>query len=179
MKLSTEIKELIEAALFASGRSMSIEELAKICGSGNLGVVRRCADELVNEYRERKSGIEIQKDGSSYIMKVRNDLEGCVIHLIPETEIPAPILKTLALIAYEQPIKQSDLARERGNRIYEYVRFLVKMGLVERKRCGRTRILTVTPKFREYFQIKDMDEFIERYVRVDEEKGDEEDTKDK
>ncbi|RLI94340.1 MAG: hypothetical protein DRO90_02190, partial [Candidatus Altiarchaeales archaeon] len=66
-----------------------------------------------------------------------------------------------------------------GNRIYEYVRFLVKMGLVERKRCGRTRILTVTPKFREYFQIKDMDEFIERYVRVDEEKGDEEDTKDK
>jgi len=150
-----EIKALIEAALFASGRQLSIEEIAKICGSGNIGLVRRSADELIEEYDERNSAIEIQKVDNKYVMRVRKEFEGKVMHLIPETEIPAPVLKTLALIAYEQPIKQSDLVKERGNNVYKYVRFLRRQGFVESKRSGRTRVLSVTPKFKEYFQIKD------------------------
>jgi len=150
-----EIKTLIEAALFASGRQLSIEELAKICGSGNIGVVRRSADQLLKKYEDRNSAIEIQKIDNKYVMRVRKEFEGKVMHLIPETEIPAPVLKTLAFIAYEQPIKQSDLVRERGNNVYKYIRFLRRQGFVEAKRAGRTRILTVTSKFKEYFQIKD------------------------
>lgn len=157
-----EIKTIIEASLFVSARPLNIEELAKICGSGNLGLVRRCVEELSGEYGKRNSGIVIQKMGEEYVMRVKSDLEKTVMHLAPETEIPSPILKTLALIAYEQPIKQSDVVKERGNKTYRYIRFLREQGLVECKKCGRTKILTVTPKFRDYFHVEDMKKFMEK-----------------
>jgi len=157
-----EIKPLIEAALFVSGRPLNIEELAKICGSGNLGLIHSCVEELSKGYENRNSGVVIQKTEEGYIMRVKRDLEGKIMHLIPETEIPSPILKTLALIAYEQPIKQSEIVKERGNRAYRYIRFLRERGLIEGKKCGRTRVLTVTPKFRDYFRIEDLKEFVKK-----------------
>jgi segregation and condensation protein B len=155
-----EIKSMIEAALFVSGRSLDVEELAKVCGSGNLGLIRRCVEELSGEYEGRDSGILIQKNGEGYVMRVKGDLEKKIMHLVPETDIPSPALKTLALIAYEQPIKQSDIVRERGNKVYKYIKFLREQGLVEGRKCGRTRVLTVTPKFRDYFHIEDLKNFV-------------------
>ncbi len=157
-----ESKQIIEAALFVSGKPLNVEELAKVCVSGNLGLIRRCVEELAKEYENRTSSIVIQKTDDGYIMRVKGDLERKLMHLIPETDIPAPILKILALIAYEQPIKQSDVIKERGNRAYKYIRFLRKQGLVEGKRCGRTRILTITPKFRDYFHIEDLKGFVKK-----------------
>jgi len=36
-----EIKKLIEGALFISGRNLGLEDLARICGLGNLGKVNK------------------------------------------------------------------------------------------------------------------------------------------
>jgi len=157
-----EIKSLIEAALFVSGRPLNVGELAKTCRSGNLGLIHSYVEELSKEYENRNSGIVIQKTEEGYIMRVKRDLEERLMHLIPETDIPPPILKTLALIAYEQPIKQSEVVKERGNRAYSYIRFLRERGLVEGKKCGRTRVLTVTPKFRDYFRIEDMKNLVKK-----------------
>lgn len=156
-----ELKPLIEAALFASGRALNVEELAKTCGSGNIGLIRRSVEELSEEYLGRNSGLVINRTDDGYLMQVKNDLEKRVIHLVPETDIPAPVLKTLALIAYEQPVKQSDIVKERGNKVYSYIKFLRQQGLVEGRREGRTRILSVTPKFRDYFHIEDLKGFLE------------------
>jgi segregation and condensation protein B len=158
----SENKRIIEAALFVAGKPLKIDELAKVCVSGNLGLIRNCVEELVREYDDGGSGIAIQKIEEGYVMRVRDDLEGKLMHLVPETEIQAPVLKILALIAYEQPIKQSDVVKERGNKAYKYIKFLREQGFVEGKRCGRTRMLNVTPKFKDYFHIEDLKEFVEK-----------------
>jgi segregation and condensation protein B len=157
-----DLKSLIEAALFASGRALDVEELAKTCGSGNVGLIRRSVEELSREYEDRNSGLFIRMTEDGYLMQVRPELEGKNNHLVPETDIPAPILKTLALIAYEQPVKQSKIVKERGNKVYSYIKFLRQQGLVEGKRDGRTRILSVTPKFRDYFHVDDLKGLLEK-----------------
>jgi segregation and condensation protein B len=157
-----DIKPLIEAALFSAGRPLSLEDIARVCGSGNMGLIRKSADELVDEYAGRASGLVIKKTDDGYIMGVKPELEGRIIHLVPETEIPAPILKTLALIAYEQPVRQSKIIKERGNKAYAYIKFLKQQNLVESHKEGRSRILSVTPKFREYFHVEELNKLIEK-----------------
>ncbi len=157
-----ETKQIIEAALFAAGRALSLEDLARTCGSGSMGLVRKKVEELAKEYANRDSAVRITNSEEGYLMQLMQGVEKKIIHLVPETEIPTPILRTLAVIAYEQPIKQSELVNERGNKTYAYIRFLKDKGLIESQREGRTKILTVTTKFKTYFHIVDLKSLVKK-----------------
>jgi len=160
--MTDEIKPLLEAALFISGRALSIEELAKICSLGNVGAVRKSVEELQADYSAKNSSIEIYESDGRYGMRVNKDYEDRVMHLAPETDMPPAVLKTLALIAYEQPIKQSEVVKQRGNGAYKYIKKLQEAELIEAHKSSRTKILTVTTKFRDYFQINDLKQMIEK-----------------
>ena len=152
-------KGVVEAALFVSGENVSAERLGKIC---NLDpkLVKEFADGLVEEYSKRDGGIEVFKTGKAYGMRVKPEYEANVTPLIPETDMPKAMLKTLAMIAYEQPIKQSYLVKIRGNRIYDYMKKLEEMEFIERKEVGHTNIITTTSKFNKYFRINDAKELV-------------------
>ncbi len=156
-----DFKAIIEASLFVAGRTLSIEELAEICKSGNIGAIRKIVEELISEYSARNSGLEIYEAGNRYGMRVKADFEGRIMHLVPETDMEPAVLKTLALIAYSEPIRQSKIVEERGGRAYKYIKKLREQELITAEKCGRTRLLRTTPKFREYFQIQDLRNLVE------------------
>jgi segregation and condensation protein B len=156
------IKSTVEAALFVAGANLSVEKMAKVLNIDDVKSVKDAADELVKEYSSRDGGIEVYKQGKTYGMRVKNDLEDHVTALIPETEMPKAMLKVLALIAYEQPIKQSYIVKIRGNRVYEYLKRLEDMEFIERLEEGHTRIITTTEKFKRYFRINDAKELVKK-----------------
>lgn len=157
-----EQKKVLEAALFMAGRPLTLEELAKICGSGNIGLIRKDVDDLCEEYSKRNtsnnSSIIIQKSQDTYFMRVIPEVEEVVANLAPLPEISPAILKTLALIAYEQPITQSRIVKERGNRTYKYIKKLLKDEFITAEKYKRTKLLRTTAKFKDYFQIKSLEE---------------------
>lgn len=160
---------MIEAALFAAGRTLSLKELAMLSGLSEerAGAL---AEELSREYSARGAGLEIRsfgdgdrggresenEGGSSsgsvrgYAMQVRSILTPQIISIAPK-EIEAPLIRTLAIIAYKQPIRQSYLAEIRGNKSYAHVKELERMGLINAVRQGRTKVITTTRAFSEYF----------------------------
>jgi segregation and condensation protein B len=163
-------KAVIEAALFAAGRTLSLKELAVLSGlpEEKAGAL---AEELSREYSSRSSGLEIRsfgaddrggddggngcggdgsRSGRGYSMQVRSVLTPQIISIAPK-EIEAPLIRTLAIIAYKQPIRQSDLAEIRGNKSYAHVKDLERMGLISAVRQGRTKVITTTRAFSEYF----------------------------
>jgi len=144
-------KAVIEAALFAAGRTLTPKELAEISGL-SLQMAEQVARELALEYASRNSGIEIKSIGEGYSMQVRPMLAGRVLSFAPR-EIEAPLIRTLAIIAYKQPIKQSELVEIRGNKSYEHVKELEKRGLINAIKHSRTKLLTTTPGFADYFGI--------------------------
>ena len=156
--MDVETKSIAEAALFASGRLLPLHEISKLCGIDKKKA-RDLLAELMSEYSTRGSGIEIFEVDSGFGMRVVRRLEGKVMYLVPETDMPKSVLKTLALIVHEEPIKQSDLVKVRGNRVYAYIRKLRELDLIEAKKMGRTRILKTTAKFREYFSVEDVKGF--------------------
>lgn len=154
-------KGVVEAALFVSGENVTAEKLAKICNL-DAAAVKETADALVAEYAGRDGGVEVFRSGKSYGMRVKPMYEDNVTPLIPETDMPKAMLKTLALIAYEQPIKQSYLVKIRGNRVYDYMQRLEQLEFIERKDVGHTKTITTTQKFNKYFRINDAKELVKK-----------------
>lgn len=154
-------KAVIEAALFAAGRTLSPKELAELSGISE-EKASALAEELAREYASRCGGLEIRSfgdeggggngsdGGRGYAMQVRSILTPQIISIAPK-EIEAPLIRTLAIIAYKQPLKQSDLAEIRGNKSYAHVKELERMGLISAVRQGRTKIITTTKAFADYF----------------------------
>jgi segregation and condensation protein B len=161
-------KAVIEASLFAAGRPLSCRELSELASLRD-DEARSLVEELAAEYSSRGGGMEIRKAGDGYIMQVRASLAQRVMPIAPR-ELEAPLTRTLAVIAFRQPIRQSELAEIRGNKSYAHVKELEKMGLITSARQGRTKILNTTKAFAEYFGLSsDHPEAIKSAVQ--EEKG--------
>ena len=60
-------------------------------------------------------------------------------------------MKTLAFIAYKQPISQAVVVKYRNNKAYDHLKLLFDEGFIKKEPKGRSFVLTTTTKFIEYF----------------------------
>jgi len=151
----TDAKKIIEAALFISGRWMTVDDLVRVVGSGSIGAVKEAVKELKAGYDARDGGIRMSAadddKGGRYRLEISPDARDKVYYLAPEPELSPALIKTLALIAFKQPITQSKVVEVIGNRAYEYIKELRKKEFIIAKKKGRSRLLMTTGHFRKYF----------------------------
>ncbi len=154
-------KEIIEAALFASGEPLDVEQLRKLIRGKN---ARELLQQLMDEYAQRGSSIEIREIEGRFVMQVKPEYAEKVRWLAPK-ELRSPVLRTLAMIAYHQPLTVAELVYRRGASAYDHVRELEESGMVSAAPQGRTRLLQTTPRFAEYFNLDSTDpEAIKRKI---------------
>ncbi|MBU1120501.1 SMC-Scp complex subunit ScpB [Candidatus Micrarchaeota archaeon] len=146
-----EIKRVIEASLFMSSNPLSVEEISKTTKCNRPGLIERIMAGLIEEYRERDSAIEIVKEMEGYKMQVKRELEEKIAHLAAATDFNKGVMKTLAYIAYKQPVKQSMIIKFRTNKAYEEIKLLGENGFISREKSGLTYIIRTTKKFLQYF----------------------------
>src|SRR5688500_2243346 len=108
---------VVEAALFSAGKPMLAEELAEATKLP-LDDIKTALKELQKEYETRETAIEVGRAGSKWSMQIRTMYAERTKNLAP-MEIPQKVLRTLALIAFHQPIKQADLKDMVGSVVYE------------------------------------------------------------
>ena len=146
--------QLVESVLFAASQPVSIREIQEATNLTKKQVEEALARliQLYNVERKTQTSIEIIKAGDKYTMQVKNKFSDQSM-MVSKPEIQSHLLKTLALIAFHQPIKQSNLRRMIGPRIYDHVDELVEMKLVHSKPHGATEMLTTTRLFPENFGI--------------------------
>ncbi|RLG70280.1 MAG: SMC-Scp complex subunit ScpB [Methanobacteriota archaeon] len=137
--------------MFVAGRPLSVEEMKKLVGTSSDEYVNKLIQILVSEYEERQSGITIRKVFSKYVMEVAPPYTQLVSRFAPKSQFSRATLKTLAYIAYKQPITQSKLVRKRGSQVYRHVKELVAQGFVDAKPHGKTLLLQTSSKFSEYY----------------------------
>lgn len=143
-------KKLVESVLFSAGHPVSCKEIREATGLSSPNV-QGIINQLMNEYAtERDTAMEIVKAGEKYVMQVKAAFTESS-DFISEPELDADLLKTLSLIAFHQPIKQSNLRRLAGEKIYEQVDRLQQMKLIHTKKHRQTEMITLTKLFPEYF----------------------------
>ena len=144
------LETLIEATLFSSGKSMSVDELSSALGY-DADEMLDCLGSLQATLKRRKGGaLQLVEVGHRWAIEVKPLIAA---HLPKETktDMPPKLLKAAALIAYHQPMPQSRLVELLGQKAYDYVRELAQLGMVDRRKEGNTRRLSTTRRFSESF----------------------------
>ncbi len=160
---------IVEAILFSATEPLSPISIARIAKM-SVKEVESALKKLIEEYSSRDSAIEIVRVGNKYLMRVKPTYQKFVGRFV-ESELDKGCLRTLAVIAVNQPIELSKLAKIRGNRCYEHVKRLEEMGFVKAEKKGRTKVLTTTKDFAVYFGLKvDSPEEVKRALKSDLEK---------
>ena len=152
--MSVKEDRLVESLLFSAGKPLSIEEIQETT-SLSPKHVSEAIEHLMQSYntdRKDATSLEIVKAGNKFIMQVKKTFTDQSM-MVAKAEIKTDLLKTLALIAFHQPVKQSNLRHMIGERIYADVDQLVSMHLIHSVPHGATETLTTTRLFPEYFGI--------------------------
>jgi segregation and condensation protein B len=162
----SEIRNVIEAALLAAGKSLTLNELSELFEGPQrpaLPQLRAALAQLAADYAVR--AIEIQETGAGFRVQVRRQYAGAVARLWPERpqRYSRALLETLALIAYRQPITRAEIESVRGVAVNpNIIRTLLERQWIRvvghRDLPGRPELLGTTRDFLDYFGLKSLDE---------------------
>ncbi len=133
---------------------MDVNEISQSCEIGSVSYIKKQIQDLIEEYKEKNSALEIQEHEGRYKLNIRKQYGYLANKLLGDGEMDSPTTKTLAIIAYKNPVLQSDIIKIRGNKAYDHISVLVEQGLINKiEKRGRSRVIKLTQKFFEYFDI--------------------------
>lgn len=147
------LKPQIEAALFMSSDIISTYKLSRMF-KVSPNIIQNLIDKIKLEYEDPIHGIHVFETSEGYQMKVKPEYVGSVRGLTPYKDLNKGLLRVLALVAYKQPITQSQIVKIIGNRAYDYVKKLQQKGLIKIEKYGRTKALIATKEFANYFGLE-------------------------
>jgi segregation and condensation protein B len=151
--MDPDIKKQVEAIVFSCGRKIEPEEIAGLVGIAP-SVVRTALKDLLQDYNGRDSSLMLIEEGTAYKMAVREKYLAVVRKISPYMEFSKSVMETLAVVAWKQPILQSDVIRIRTNKAYDHIAELEQLGFLAKEKHGRSFLLKLSQKFYDYFDLR-------------------------
>jgi segregation and condensation protein B len=160
------VKNVVEAALLAAARPVSVSELVQIFDEQSRPTpkqVRAALEKLTADYEGR--GVAIKETANGFRFQVRSEFAHEISRLWPDRprKYSRALLETLALIAYRQPITRAEIEHVRGVSVNpEIVKTLMERNWVRvvghRDVPGHPELLGTTAEFLDYFSLKSIED---------------------
>lgn len=158
-----KIKNIVEAVLMATDKPLSIARILELfekdAEAMDRETIKTALDQLQEDYKER--GIELCEVASGYRIQVKSDYAEWVNRLFDEKppRYSRPLLETLAIIAYRQPLTRAEIEDIRGvgvsTTIIKTLQEREWIRVVGHKDVpGRPELLATTKEFLDYFNLK-------------------------
>ena len=144
------MKHKVEAVLFTLGKFVTIEEISKVINQSP-EKVKSALGQLEKDYSSRDSALSLQEREGKYKLNIKKEFGYLANKLVSDTELDSPTTKTLAVIAYKAPVKQSEIIKIRGNKAYDHIKALRESSLISSEKYGRTKLLKLSQHFYDYF----------------------------
>lgn len=163
---SKQLKFVIEAALLAAGRPLTVDALQELFGKEDPPVrqdLRAAIMELKADYAGR--GIEVTEVASGFRIQVRASMAHQLERLWEERppRYSRALLETLSIIAYRQPVTRGEIEEIRGVAVStNIIRTLLERNWIRvvghRDVPGKPALLGTTREFLDYFDLKKLDD---------------------
>jgi segregation and condensation protein B len=164
--VEADIRNVVEAALLAAGKSLTINDLSQLFEESDRPTangIRAALESLRTEFESRP--VELKETGAGFRVQVRREYAPAVARLWPERpqRYSRALLETLALIAYRQPITRAEIEAVRGVTVNPNItKTLLERQWIRvvghRDLPGRPELLGTTREFLEYFGLRSLDE---------------------
>ena len=164
---SDRLKQVLEAALLAAGRPLSLADLESLFADTEAApgraAIRAALGELADDWQGRS--LALQQVASGYRAQVRAEFEPWLSRLWEEKppRYSRALLETLAVIAYRQPITRPEIEEIRGVSIStQIMRTLQEREWVRvvghRDAPGKPAMYGTTRQFLDYFNLRSLDQ---------------------
>lgn len=157
------LKSILESLLFAAGEPLSITRIAAVLDNVTKAEIQNSLVTLGAEYSANNRGLAIEEVAGGYQLRTPKEHAQYVRRLLAARppRLSRPLLETVAIIAYRQPITRPEIEQLRGVDTGGVLETLLERRLVKiegRKEApGRPMMYATTPEFLEVFGLKDLE----------------------
>ena len=147
-----EVLARVEAALYASGRPISIDEISRVAGTASERKAAAIAREVARAVNGSMQAVEVvEYAGPKFAMQLKAQYTQTARRFATRPLLSRAALRTLSFIAFFQPISAAELVLRRSSTVYQHLKELEEVGFVVGERQGRSKNYRTTPRFAEYF----------------------------
>jgi segregation and condensation protein B len=157
------LKAVLESLLFASGEPVSLARLAAVLEPATREAIRKALAELKADFHRDGRGVMLDEVAGGYQLRTPKEHALYVRKLLAARppRLSRPMMETLAIIAYRQPITRPEIEQLRGVDSGAVLDTLTERRLVKiagRKEApGRPMMYATTAEFLQTFALKDLD----------------------
>lgn len=168
-----EIKNIIEAIMFAYSEPVSIKDLNNAINEElSSKEIEIMLNSLIEEYKENNRGIQIIKLQDKYQMCTNKEYSEFVKNILEpkrKKTLSQATLETLTIIAYKQPVTKVEIEEIRGVKSDKVIQTLLENDLIYEAgrldRIGKPIIYKTTNEFLKLLNIEKLEDLpsIEKY----------------
>lgn len=157
------LKSILESLLFAAGEPVSVARLSAALDDLPKGEIQKALTAMATEFATQNRGLTLEEVAGGFQLRTLKEHSQYVRRLLAARppRLSRPLLETVAIIAYRQPITRPELEQLRGVDTGGVLETLLEKRLIKiagRKEApGRPIIYATTPEFLETFGLKDLD----------------------
>jgi segregation and condensation protein B len=157
------LKAVLESLLFASGEPVSLARLAAVLEPTTKEAIRNALADLRAEFHRDGRGVMLEEVAGGYQLRTPKEHALYVRKLLAARppRLSRPMMETLAIIAYRQPITRPEIEQLRGVDSGAVLETLTERRMVKiagRKEApGRPLMYATTAEFLQIFGLKDLD----------------------
>jgi segregation and condensation protein B len=173
------LKAILESLLFAAGGSVTLAQLVSVLETVPRDTIRLALADLASAYTANGRGLVLEEVANGYQLRTAKEHAFYVRKLLAAKppRLSRPLLETLAIIAYRQPVTRPEIEQLRGVDCGGVIDTLLERRLIKiggRKEApGRPLVYATTPEFLEVFGLKDLGSLpdLEEFRAIDEQRA--------
>jgi segregation and condensation protein B len=156
------LKAIIESLLFAAGEPVSLTQIANALDDVPRDEIRKALTDMARAYADGARGITLEEIAGGYQLRTPREYAPYIRRLLAARppRLSRPLLETLAIVAYRQPITRPEIEQLRGVDSGGVLETLAERNLIKiagRKEApGRPIVYATTSDFLEVFGLKDL-----------------------
>jgi segregation and condensation protein B len=157
------LKALLESLLFAAGEPVTLARLGAVLDGVPKEEIKNALAALGAEYALGGRGLALEEVAGGYQLRTQKEFAPEVRKLLSAKppRLSRPLLETLAIIAYRQPITRPEIEQLRGVDSGGVLETLLERRFVRiagrKETPGRPMLYATTPEFLETFGLKDLE----------------------
>ncbi|MCB2027171.1 MAG: SMC-Scp complex subunit ScpB, partial [Ottowia sp.] len=155
----------IEAALLVAGQPLSARKLAQFAAIADVREVQELVNQLNSSYERTDSTFRIERVASGYQLLTLPRFAPWLDrlhHRQQHLKLSPPMMETLAIVAYRQPVTRADVEAVRGVQSAEILKQLMERGVVKivgaDDSLGRPYLYGTTRQFLELYGLTSLNE---------------------
>jgi segregation and condensation protein B len=156
------LKAILESLLFAAAEPVALSQIAAVLENVARDDIKKALAEMAVAYAAGGRGIVLEQVANGYQLRTPKEHALYVRKLLAAKppRLSRPLLETVAIVAYRQPITRPEIEQLRGVDCGGVIETLIERRLIQiagRKEApGRPIMYTTTREFLELFGLKDL-----------------------